>query len=446
MNCGYDLRASPDRCPECGVARIASNLLESKMPRRMRLVRRAAIGLCIGLFVIGILEAFIPSRGRLGVSTSANQSANAPVVLNVFVTNDGVEGLSYQYPGSGPYPSADYFWASLRDSRGGEFVLPLSNSRGSGMRSGFNRDIAPGQTIAVPAAIPPLPPGKYTLFAIISVPELRFPSTRFPFLKWPAMRLEVIQIIEVHSGSPGDSQIEHDLLRQVREGDPFATYASTAFGGGVVYVIDAMIGDLDASNPEVVTRAAQVLWWLRQFPSDLGERIQTTVQRLLPLDPRPNDALLSLCSLAAREGSDASLDAYIACVRTARESIGFSSEHILQGLHDFKQPRAKEVLRGYLTDQDPSWSFRAAYLLSVHRDPDALAVLLGRMDGLTNDQKASAFYGLDYYWDDPRVLGVIQKYVADSDQRLRDDAIRLHAEIVRRLEKKPSATAPVVGG
>jgi hypothetical protein len=334
------------------------------------------------------------------------------------------------------YPQASNYFALLRDSKGHERFVPLSNGQANA-GSGAVIKIVPLQKVGFPAAMEPLKAGRYTLVSIIGASAMAWPGKPGrPNGDWPAMLASTGQQIEVKEGPSAGGKLEEDLVARVRARDAFSEHVAFSFGNGVAPVVQAMLQDLQSSNPETVTQAANQLARLRDYlPGGLGPAIERSTKQLIsePLSegPRPQTAFFSLCELAWREGSDASLNAVITCLNYPEYP---HQEELLHSLKFFKQSRAKELLRSFLKESRLSWRIAAAYALAETRDPQALDVMLDYLEDPANKEREMVFYRIEYYWNDPRVLPVIEKYLQAPEERLSSAAMSAQREVRRQLD------------
>jgi hypothetical protein len=361
-----------------------------------------------------------------------------PIELEISLTNKGIRPLEYWCGGPGIYPQASSLRAVFSDSNGAQLVFPLSNGQVE-EGSGVLRSIAIGQLITIPAAMEPLPPGTYTLVEIIREGP-RYPSPpRYEYFSWPGIRGRVSQPIIVEHGDEAAHDAEKSLLTRIRANDPFAQHVGLRLGDGVKYVVQSLIADLQSPETETVSNAAMALMHLRSKPPpELGPTIERATTRLLNADPIPWDCLGLLCYLAAWDGSDASLKAVISCL-DAPTALGGHADLIFR-LQEFKQPLAHATLRKFLTLDDRDWRFNAAWALSEQRELTALEELLKYLNDPQNADRVRAFTPLEAYFDDPRVIALIESFTNSSDQNLRDAAVRSRQELRRRAAERESST------
>lgn len=127
---------------------------------------RFALAMAIALSTVAIARnlAAEPLTGDWSTKIEAQeaQPADAPVLVWITVTNDGQAPIRYWSGGPGKYPDARQFSARVTDEKGKSRDATLSNGQYQ-MGSGINYKIQPGQSVTLPAALDPLPPGSYTI-------------------------------------------------------------------------------------------------------------------------------------------------------------------------------------------------------------------------------------------------------------------------------------------
>jgi len=378
----------------------------------------------IGLLTVAIAAmadeepSFAPAgemRASLAVKVDQKQIAGVPVIFELTITNSGTKAFACWCGGPDKYPPADWFEAVIIDEAGKERRVPMSNGQYH-MGSGGAIKIEAGKSSKLPAAIEGLPAGKYTIKAIVGEAQGYFPNPKLAMIAtWPAMEWKEGQKFEVKDDAEGAARFAKDLLKQVRAGQPFAKHVATDYT--IQVVIDAMFGDLESADPEVVTQASRTVYRLGEFPKGFGAVIRRAMSKQLSVESPSGDATAMLASLAEREGSDDSLEAVLAYIDS-----GMQREWSMQNLFNFKQEKAAARLRELLKAKEDSIRLRAAIGLSKRHDPSAIPVLIDAARAKGNNYRGDVFYPLSDYWDDERAMAVLREAAADPDESVRRDA------------------------
>ena len=363
-------------------------------------------------------------RATLTVKVQQQQVVGVPILLELTVKNTGTQSIKYWCGGPDSYPGAHRFQAIIVDERGQEQRMPLSNGqywRGSG----DDKTIAPDAAVTFPAATAALPAGKYTLRSVVGEKEGYQPAPNEPMVvTWPAIDAKVMQALELREDPEAQRAFGEGLLGRVRKGEPFALHVAAEYR--IAAVLDAMVKDMESDDAGVAVQACEVIFKMSEFPKGLGAVIKRSMLKHLKAEDSQEESDLRsmLAALAAREGSDESLDAVLALV-----DDGLPRPHphrcwALQNVQNFEQPKAAETLRKLLTYPDAWVRFKAASGLSRRRDPAAVPVLVETFKDRTSDERDSALYSLSDYWDDPRAVAAIDQAAKDTDARVRQAAER----------------------
>jgi hypothetical protein len=195
----------------------------------------------------------------LTLSAPATQPANDPVLLTLTVYNTGYTSLGYWCGGPGDYPDVRDFQVSVHP------LTPMPLDAGSlkltnGQRSdgtGAMHWIAPGQTARVPAALAPLPVGKYRII-IQCEADGTHQDGILRTVTWPALQSARPLEIEIRDEPSLRDARRREILARVRSADPFAQYVAVVFPEPALH--DAIAEDLASDNPIVVERAMDGLW------------------------------------------------------------------------------------------------------------------------------------------------------------------------------------------
>ncbi len=322
------------------------------------------------------------------VVTEPTQPAGSPVLLRIILTNTGKEFLPYWIPlGPANYPPV-MMRAKVTDASGKVRDMPLSNGQGlSG--SGVGGSLGPGDSLTIPAALAPLPKGKYVLAIDGTSAKVRV--------------VDDAALLE---------QRERDLTVRVGNGDPFAQYVTSAYLTPTLR--ERCLRSLSSADVDSAWRVALTLNRVDRLPANALPLLVKAVDKQLSV-PRPwqghrSDLLGLLATLAGRIGSDQALDAVAKVAHTeagAQAGIG--------ALGIFKQERAARELHGFLTSQTDGLRYLAALTLADRKDEAALPVLLA----LARDRKSSwrgrACLALVNFPDDPRVKPAIESCLDDRE-------------------------------
>ncbi len=341
-----------------------------------------------------------PPHSSTVVRADATQPAGLPILLTVTVTNNGKEAIVY-WTDFGHYPPGFWFEARFTDARGKVHEARLSNDQGH-PGSGGGRQIQPGDSVTAPAMMVPLPVGSYTIqvwngkSAVVTVkddPQLA--------RKW-----------------------DQDILAKIRKGDPFGRYVACTYLAGKnpgKSLIHDLLQDLLSADEVIADRAADPLLRVRELPPNSEPIITKALRKHIGLVKERGSAktsiLTSLAALAAHIGTDNALESVLTLARNEEERGA-----AIAALGSFKQEKAIQELRLFLTDKNETLQFRAAQRLAERKDPAALDVLLAVAIDPKSRWRAYSFESLLKYSDDPRVEPAIKSGLNDPDSFVRGQA------------------------
>ncbi len=204
--------------------------------------------LCLCLMVSGSVRA--EPAAMLTAQADPVQPAGLPVIVHLTVKNTGGEPFEYTSGGPGRYPGAQLFSATLKSASGRGYrsqlwwdaspVYPYTSTNmppgdrielyngqyWSALAACISVPINPGDTVDVPLALSPLPPGRYTL--TFDSKEVIFAPPGKRVVEWPGMAAAPISVVVVRD--PVLAQAEADALRQrARANEPFARSVCSYF-------------------------------------------------------------------------------------------------------------------------------------------------------------------------------------------------------------------------
>ena len=194
----------------------------------------------------------------LEVTADQVQPANAPILLTLTVRNTGKTPIRYWWSGPSDDPDARDFTATVIDRKSGTSSrMALSNGQ-TPEAAGRSREILPGRFVRLPAAMPPMPPGDYTVNVVRDADEI----------DWPSMKVGVAVTVQVIADQDLLAARDHHIIASVRANDPFAQYVAASWSRKPVK--DALIEDLKGANVVAADRAADGLWFGAEPSQDDG--------------------------------------------------------------------------------------------------------------------------------------------------------------------------------
>ncbi len=331
------------------------------------------------------------------VQAESNQPAKTAILLTVTLTNTGKEPIRYPVLlGMGNYPDAGWFKAQVTDAKGKVQEVEMSNDSVGGI-SGGTRQILPGQSVVMPAAIQALPSGVY--------------------------KIQIREGKSVQVTVKDDQELARkwteQIVAKIRKGDSFAKYVARWYPTD--YLTDALFQELSSDDIEAAFRATWPLEFIRPpLPPKASAYIKKAMQKQLDLakEGRHHTGVVgALAFLASEIGSDEALEPVLALART--ENLRGEA---VKALGEFKQEKAAKELQRFLNDEDEKIQWHAAQALAKRKDPAALEVLLIVVQDPQRRLRRFALKELVKFGEDPRVEPAIKSRLNDPEKSVRSAA------------------------
>ena len=382
------------------------------------LLQRAVLPLGGLPFVILLLAAGTGVRAALPTTVVTNvvaeetKSSGAPVLVRITVTNVGQAPFTYWCGGPATYPGAHHFVAHVTDEPGRTREAHLSNGQYQ-MGSGTERQVLPGQSVTLPAALEPLSAGTYTI---------------------QVGNCKLVRVI-INDDEQLAVKREQNVLKRARQGEPFAQHVAARFPADSV--TRALLQDLASKEEQVSLRAATTLGQFEKLPADSGPLVERAMQIHLTAELkkriRQTNLLIQLAILAGNLGSDQAMSAVLALAVSTLDSQ--TRGRAINQLGRFKQEQAAKALRGFLRDMNDDVRFEAARTLANRKDPAAVDELLAVAADKQNRWRAYAYLSLANFPSDARAKEAIEKGLDDPEDFARSQAQQALREL-RRNQKK----------
>ena len=214
------------------------------------------------------------ARGEVQLTAKADrdQPTGWPVLVEVTLTNSGTKAIAWWCGGGGEtYPRAEEFAVEVRYGAHGNWHSVAATNGQPVQGSGFGRALKPGESIAVPLAIPVDEKSGGVSFRI---------SPR----QWHAATATE-GFVRMHEDSGyadiRRAKVIHSALTRT---PPFWRHLAKRYADEVV--VDAMLKLVTVDNELIVGPAAQVLAHQKTLPAGAGDTFARLITRWLPLEPR----------------------------------------------------------------------------------------------------------------------------------------------------------------
>jgi len=368
---------------------------------------------CLGFNCHG--QGFSSNNTSFSVSAQAIQSNDAPLLFTIMVKNIGQKSITYMTGGPGIYPNTKYFSTQFTDRLGTTHPVILENWQYESWHWCKMMEIKPGESVDVPAAADPLPPGIY----------------RFSVEKSPPVQVEVRKDDKLRQ------TYENRVLTAVRRQDPFFQGVAAHYKNDSID--QALLHDLLSDDLKVAGNSAYALTLFRRElpPNAVQVCDQALTQNLASMAEDPHnvygrrDILWCLAEIMTKCGTDQALAAVIglahshaidAYANDLGEQDNQLRAQVMSQLSRFPQPQAAKELEGFLGDKDLMVQFWAAQALANKKDPLALELLLTIAQNPKHPHCAESLNSLLNYRGDPRIKPVLEKAARAHNPNVKSQA------------------------
>jgi len=288
---------------------------------------------CAVLFVASSLQAAEqpkPGKVTLAVPGNGGTLVGWPVIVELTLTNNGTEPIDWWCLGPGLYPTAEHFTVQIRSGGNNEWhdVRPTNGQYIQGS-FGAKRQLKPGESIAIPLAIPlPLSAQKDGGVTFRILP-------RFWHTDTPAEGFR--QIVD----DPGETDRLRAkvIMAALAQKPPFLQHLAMKYADDVV--IDALLKLVTVDNAKIVSATATVLARQNSLPERAGNDFAVAVRRWLPRSPQPEWGGLReyVAEAALKTQSEAARGAVLEVLQNASELrcklIAIDALRLSPGDHDW---------------------------------------------------------------------------------------------------------------
>lgn len=387
----------------------------------------------------GIAPATAPATRPIGAELASGtislkapdvMPAGLPVVVTLTVKNTGKTEWQL-WNGSG----VGGFVVVLAGDDKKEFERPGPENVGLGGGSlfGSGGQVKPGETMAIPLAVDPLPPGRYTIKRVRRDQTVYFrgDDDGRATVDWPALAADVDRVLVVKDDPALAAAWGQDVLKKFRAEDPTAHWL--AFKYRVPAIVDVLNKELASNDIEVALPAIREMSGWPDHPPAVGRAIGRHVRALLAEEPVRGYMLSGLTNAAVGDGTDTSLEAMLAVLADPR--FAKEPQQWFDFLDMFRQPAASEALRRYLADPRAAVRYAAAIRLARRQDPSAVPVLLAILRELEekhngkevtqatgDDPLQQVLYCLTEFPRDARVIEAVHAAAKSPDEAERKAA------------------------
>ncbi len=219
--------------------------------------------------------------------------AGLPILALLNITNTGTTSFHYWCGGPDKYPGANHFSATVTDEQGKSRDIEVTNGQFT-EGSGTFLEVRPGKLEDLPAVLPPLPPGKYSL-QFRSLKQIRQQGTgqnRVTVADWPeALAVNTLKV-NVKTNEKAAAVWKQNLLERVSEDEPFALHVAVKYN--IDTIINTLVANLDSDNAKTSSKAARALLLVKPLPLNTATVIRRAVRKYLARTNSPGIIFFSI--------------------------------------------------------------------------------------------------------------------------------------------------------
>jgi len=233
--------------------------------------------LCLAILAVGAAHAVareMKGEVTLTVNADRKQPAGWPVVVELTVRNTGKEPVSWWCGGPGIYPGAEHFAVRVRYGRETVWQDATGSNGQYTEGSGRARQLASGESIVVPLAVPVRKLESSSLGVTVSI----LPRD------WHAAE-PVECFVSVIEDAQRAEQMRVSVIQAVLNRNAFWMHVAERYPDPVV--MDAMLKLVTLDCAPIVSISAHVLARQATLPEEAGKDFAAVVKRWLPQKARP---------------------------------------------------------------------------------------------------------------------------------------------------------------
>jgi hypothetical protein len=369
----------------------------------------------------GALARQVPAA-TLDVSADAVQPAGAPVLLTLTVHNTGHEPISYWWGGPGDYPNAGEYLASVSVAGEAKPFLQIALSNGQKTDgAGRTRDVPAGHSVSFPAALTPLPAGRYSI-SVAGQPDGRIENGVVRFLTWPETLSRQLVTVEIREDEKLAAARDGQTIAKVRTDDPFAKHIASTWSTKAIK--DALVADLMGDNIAKADRAADGLWGDKE-PTSVDAPIvaKAIIKHLKPGEDECDVGLMAKLLDGISPLESLELQNAVARLLVSRPD-GRVRRAALSVLNLPLKPKTSETARQTVEQTD-------------QHDPAALQSLLQLATSMDPVQRKIGYQLLGDYPENPKAAQAIRAGIQDTDYDAHCAAVASYLRVTSSKSSKP---------
>ena len=241
-------------------------------------MHRLAVPLfCVVIFVASSASAAEkPKQGKVSLTAKGKgeQVIGWPVVVELTLTNSGTEPIGWWCGGPDVYPAAEHFTVEVRYGSDSDWheVKPTNGQYVQG--SGTTRQLKPGDSVAVPLAIP-----------VINNDRVNGISFRIVPRDWHVDKSAKGYVQTTDNPQDIDHLRARVIMAALTQQPAFDQHLASTYADAVV--VDTLLKLVTVDNAPIVAGATRVLARQTTLPESTGSDFAIAVRRWLPRTPRP---------------------------------------------------------------------------------------------------------------------------------------------------------------